>query len=113
VAVRLVAGWYWLDHGSRGLAAAAGVPAQALPAGEALAGVAVMLGFFTGAAALGLVAAGAAALVAGDPAVAWPLVAAAALVPAWRRAGAIGFDHWLLARRRGKALVNGDPMRAG
>lgn len=99
VAVRTVAGWYWLDQGSRALASATDGWALALATGQVLAGIAVMLGFLTGAAALLLVGAGVVAMAAGAPPAPIPLAAAIALVPAWRRAGAIGFDHWLLARR--------------
>lgn len=99
VAIRAVAGWYWLDQGSRALASAADGWALALATGQVLAGIAVMLGFLTGTAALLLAIAGVAAMAAGAPPAPIPTVAAMALVPAWRRAGAIGFDHWLLARR--------------
>ncbi len=99
VAVRAVAGWTWLDQGSRALASAPDGWALALATGQVLAGIAVMLGFLTGAAAALLVVAGLAAMAAGASPAPIPLVAAVALIPAWRRAGAIGFDHWLLARR--------------
>ena len=55
VAVRAVAGWTWLDQGSHALASAPDGWALALATGQVLAGIAVMLGFLTGAAAALLV----------------------------------------------------------
>lgn len=93
--VRIGLGWYWLETGWRGTQDA-GAAAQPIAVVQTLVGIALILGLFTGAAAL---VGGCLAIVT---AVTWGprslvLVAAAvSLVLAWKNAGSIGLDRWLL-----------------
>ena len=100
--LRVGLGWLWLEAGwqrSRGSGAALDDGhrlTQAVAVGQTLAGIALILGVLTGLAALA-----GACLGAGLPAdaAAWtaPLAAVAVgLVLAWKTAGWIGLDRWLL-----------------
>ena len=94
--LRVVLGWLWLEAGwlrSQG-ASGAGDP---LAVGLTLAGIALILGVLTGPAAFvgGCLSIGLWDS-AGVPAVAFLFAAVVWLVLAWRTAGWIGLDRWLL-----------------
>ena len=94
--LRLVLGWLWLEAGWARLQATS-TPADPVAYGLILCGVALMLGVFTGPAAFvgGSLSIGFWA--ADGPAVAALLFAAVVwLMLAWKTAGWIGFDRWLL-----------------
>lgn len=118
LAVRVYAGWSWLEAGwsktastawfdatawsrspLRPLVVAVGPTAlaNAIADGEALIGIALLLGVLTALAAFAGVAASVVAMLAGiaNPPL-LPLLAAAALTVGWRESGRIGFDRWLL-----------------
>jgi thiosulfate dehydrogenase (quinone) large subunit len=96
LAVRVVLGWLWLDGGWSRLQGVSG-PGDPLALGLTLAGIALILGVLTGPAAfvggclsIGLWdSAGVLVVTLLFAAVVW-------LVLAWKTAGWIGFDRWLL-----------------
>jgi thiosulfate dehydrogenase [quinone] large subunit len=118
LAVRVYAGWSWLEAGWSKTASAAwfdaaawsrsplrpvvaavgpNALANAIADGETLIGIAILLGVFTALAAFAGVAASFVAMLAGvaNPPL-LPLLAAAVLALGWRESGRIGFDRWLL-----------------
>jgi hypothetical protein len=120
--VRVTLGWLWFDAGRRQLHGTAGFSAPGPPlAAQAaaivltLAGIALMLGALVGIAAFGggLLGSG---LVPPEtlPVGPLPFVAAVWLILAWKTAGWIGLDRWLLPWLgmpwRGGALLEGRLM---
>jgi thiosulfate dehydrogenase [quinone] large subunit len=105
LALRLVVGWYWLAAGWRELHQTTGA-ADALAIGQTIAGIALILGAFAGLAAFtgGLLQLLAPPL--SGPVGALLFAAVVALVLAWKTAGWIGLDRWLLP-------VLGMPWRGG
>ena len=101
LALRVVVGWFWLEAGWLRLdgdfAAGLDTGRDPLAIGLTLAGIAVILGALTGPAAFlgGFLCSGAAMPVALLPA-AVVFVAAVGLTLAWKTAGWIGLDRWLL-----------------
>ncbi|GEM_PF-4842644 len=93
LAVRIWVGWYWLDAG-RDTVGGAHQLAATLTVGQTLIGIAILLGLLTGLSALaGLGLAATSGLASADPIVA---LLAIGLVLAWRYAGGIGLDRWIL-----------------
>lgn len=93
--LRVGVGWFWLDTGWRGLHGSVAA-SNALAIGQTLAGIALVLGALTGIAAF---SGGVLQLLV--PAVSGPFAAAlfaavVLLVLAWKTAGWIGLDRWLL-----------------
>ena len=114
---RVGLGWLWLEAGwqrSQGSSDAAGDGhrlTEAVAVGQTLAGIALILGVLTGLAALAGARLGA-DLPTSDAVWTTPLVAVAVgLVLAWKTAGWIGLDRWLLPALgmpwRGGALFGG------
>ena len=100
LALRVVVGWFWLEAGwlrLRGDVAGIDTVRDPLALGLTLAGIAVILGAFTGPAAFfgGFLSSGAVASAALLPA-AVVFAAAVGLTLAWKTAGWIGLDRWLL-----------------
>ena len=102
--LRVSLGWFWFEAGRRHLQSAVGIGragepwvAQALAVVQTLAGIALILGAFVGLAAFagGVVGSG---LVPATAGVMTPLLftAVVVLVLAWKTAGWIGLDRWLL-----------------
>ena len=102
--LRVSLGWLWFEAGRRQLQSAVGIDvageslvAQALAAVQTLAGIALILGAFVGLAAFagGVVGSG---LLPAATGVMTPLLftAVVVLVLAWKTAGWIGLDRWLL-----------------
>ena len=121
--LRVSLGWFWFEAGRRQLQSvvglgSAGEPwvAQALAAVQTLAGIALILGAFVGLAAFagGMVGSG---LLPATVGVMTPLLftAVVVLALAWKTAGWIGLDRWLLPLlgmpRRVGALFDGDSER--
>ena len=94
--LRVVLGWLWLEAGWLRLQGASGA-GDPLAVGLTLAGIALILGVLTGPAAFvgGCLSIGLWDS-AGVPAVAFLFAAVVWLVLAWRTAGWIGLDRWLL-----------------
>ena len=121
LAPRVGLGWFWLEAGwsqiqdQPGHPIAAGL-AEPLAVGLMLTGIALMLGVLTGPAAIvgGVLSSGPAAA---DMGVSGALIFAAAIVLtlAWKTAGWIGIDRWLLPMLgmpwRGGELFGGWPKR--
>src|SRR5215216_7205725 len=114
LALRVVLGWLWLEAGWSRLQVASG--SDPLAVGLTLAGIALILGVLTGPAAfvggclsIGLWDA------AGVQMVALLFAAVVWLVLAWKTAGWIGLDRWLLPLLgmpwRGGVLFDGDSER--
>ena len=102
--LRISLGWLWFEGGRRQLQSAVGVSglgapstAQAMDIVQTLAGIALILGAFVGLAAFagGLLGSGLLPATAGAMT---PMLftAVVVLVLAWKTAGWIGFDRWLL-----------------
>jgi thiosulfate dehydrogenase [quinone] large subunit len=96
-------GWVWLQAGWRHLQGPQGLAGvvggwtvQAAAIGQTFVGIALILGGFVGVAAFAGIVIG--SLVTGDTGLLAPLVYAASiwLVVAWKTAGWIGLDRWLL-----------------
>jgi thiosulfate dehydrogenase [quinone] large subunit len=115
LALRVVLGWLWLEAGWSRLQEASG-SGDPLAVGLTLAGIALILGVLTGAAtfvggclSIGLWDS------AGVPVVALLFAAVVWLVLAWKTAGWIGLDRWLLPLLgmpwRGGVLFDGDSER--
>jgi thiosulfate dehydrogenase [quinone] large subunit len=94
--LRVVLGWLWLEAGWSRLQGASG-SGDPLALGLTLAGIALILGVLTGPAAFvgGCLSIGLWDS-AGVPVVALLFAAVVWLVLAWKTAGWIGFDRWLL-----------------
>jgi hypothetical protein len=112
LALRVVLGWLWLEEGWSRLQGASG-SADPLALGLTLAGIALILGVLTGPAAFvgGCLSIGLWGS-AGVPVVALLFAAVVWLVLAWKTAGWIGLDRWLLPLLgmpwRGGVLFDGD-----
>lgn len=106
--LRLFLGWSWLELGWRQLGASGGVGASDLQAiGLTLAGIALMLGALTAPAAfIGGCLSVAAWANESLPMTALHLAAVVWLILAWKTAGWIGLDRWLLP-------LLGMPWRSG
>ncbi len=115
LALRVVLGWLWLEAGWSRLQGAPG-PADPLAVGLTLAGIALILGVLTGPAAFvgGCLSIGLWDS-AGVQVVALLFAAVVWLVLAWKTAGWIGLDRWLLPLLgmpwRGGVLFDGDSER--
>ena len=121
LAVRVAVGWVWLEAGwlrLDGGVSAAGVAGgvDPLAVGVTLSGIAVILGAFTGPAAfVGGVLSSGAAMSSGLLPTAVVFAAAVWLALAWKTAGWIGLDRWLLPMFgmpwRGGVLFDQRPAR--
>jgi thiosulfate dehydrogenase (quinone) large subunit len=115
LALRVVLGWLWLEAGWSRLQGAPGL-ADPLAVGLTLAGIALILGVLTGPAAFvgGCLSIGLWDS-AGVQVVALLFAAVVWLVLAWKTAGWIGLDRWLLPLLgmpwRGGVLFDGDSER--
>jgi len=115
LALRVVLGWLWLEAGWSRLQEASG-SGDPLAVGLTLAGIALILGVLTGPAAFvgGCLSIGLWDS-AGVQAVALLFAATVWLVLAWKTAGWIGLDRWLLPLLgmpwRGGVLFDGDSER--
>jgi thiosulfate dehydrogenase (quinone) large subunit len=115
LALRVVLGWLWLEAGWSRLQGAP-EPGDPLAIGLTLAGIALILGVLTGPAAFvgGCLSIGLWDS-AGVQAVALLFAAVVSLVLAWKTAGWIGLDRWLLPLLgmpwRGGVLFDGDSER--
>jgi thiosulfate dehydrogenase [quinone] large subunit len=112
LALRVVLGWLWLEEGWSRLQGASG-SADPLALGLTLAGIALILGVLTGPAAFvgGCLSIGLWGS-AGVPVVTLLFAAVVWLMLAWKTAGWIGLDRWLLPLLgmpwRGGVLFDGD-----
>ncbi len=105
---RVYLGWLWLEAGwQRGHASLA----EPMAIGQTLAGIALILGALTGLAAFAGGVLDAAGVASGDGPPPLLFALAVALVLAWKSAGWIGLDRWLLPLLgmpwRGGALFRG------